>query len=67
MKAPMQRDERTVVAEQVTGYGIIQIDAQGGGKYSAQLLLSTGFPLVGGQYQKVTAKDLEKLRAEALP
>ena len=58
---------KTVVAEQITGYGIIQIDAQGNGKYSAQLLLSTGFPQVEGQHQKVTAKDLEKLRAKVLP
>lgn len=57
---------RVIDNENIIGYGLIQISAQGNGRYSAQLLRSLGFPKVGGKYQKVTAENLQELRAEAL-
>lgn len=50
----------------IYGYGLIELNAQKNGRYTATLLQSVGFPWVDGKPQGVTEAGLDKIRAKAL-
>ena len=58
-------DYRIIENGHVVGMGIIKIDSKKW-LYSAELLLCSGFPKVEGQYQKVTAEKVQKIREQTL-
>jgi hypothetical protein len=58
-------DYKIIENGHIVGMGIIKI-SQENFVYSAELILSTGFPKVGGKYQRVTEEDIKRIREEAL-